>query len=284
MLAPVLQSKTGPQSQRVRCRQIAPGDLDVLAALLTHGFPRSHHESWTQGFARIAALPVVEGMPRFGYVLESETGIVGVLLLITSERGGRIISNLSSWYVEPNWRTHSTLLVSMATKQKHVTYLNASPAPHTWRTLTAQGFRPFNFGRSATFPAIGFGRGHVSAIIPGDLPEHDMLVAHAGLGCVSLVCEKDGLVSPFVFKPKRLERPNVAMMELIYCRDTQDFVRCGAALGRYLLKQGALGVIVDGKVSGMTAHYAVGKEPRYFKGPEAPNLNDLAFTEKVIFP
>jgi len=28
----------------------------------------------------------------------------------------------------------------------------------------------------------------------------------------------------------------------------------------------------------------VGKEPRYFKGPEAPSLNDLAFTEKVIFP
>ena len=29
---------------------------------------------------------------------------------------------------------------------KHVIYLNASPAPHTWRTLTALGFKPFNLG------------------------------------------------------------------------------------------------------------------------------------------
>ncbi len=67
-------------------------------------------------------------MPRFGYVLEGEQAIVGVLLLISSRRpDGRIVANLSSWYVEPAWRAHSTLLVSMTTKNKRVTYLNASP-------------------------------------------------------------------------------------------------------------------------------------------------------------
>ena len=279
MLAPA------PQPQRVRCRQIAPSDLGVLAGLLAHGFPRSDHQTWTTGFSRIAALPEVEGMPRFGYVLESESGLIGVLLLISSQRGdGRIIANLSSWYVEPNWRTHSTLLVAMATKQKHVIYLNASPAPHTWRTLQAQGFHPFNFGRSAAFPALTLGGGHVSAIVPGDLPERELLLSHSALGCLSLVCEKDGIVSPFVFKPRRLDRPPVRMMELIYCRSTADFARCGAALGRHLLKQGALGVILDGKIAGMPSHYVLGKEPRYFKGPEAPTLNDLAFTEIVILP
>ena len=59
---------------------------------------------------------------------------------------------------------------------------------------------------------------------------------------------------------------------------------CAPALGRYLLKHGALGVILDGKIAGMPSHYVAGKEPRYFKGPEAPVLNDLAFSEKVIFP
>jgi len=282
MLAPA------PQTQRVRCRQIAPGDLSALAALLAHGFPRSSHESWTIGFARMSTLPLVEGMPRYGYVLESEAGIVGVLLLISSERTGRIMANLSSWYVDPDWRAHSTLLVNMATRHKHVTYLNASPAPHTWRTLEAQGFRPFNFGRSAVFPALSMtalfgGGGKVSANPPGDLLERDLLLAHAQMGCTSLVCEKDGIVSPFVFKPRRLEKPKVAMMELIYARGTEDFVRCGAALGRHLLKLGALGVILDGKVTGLPAHYVAGKEPRYFKGP-VPPLNDLAYTEKVIFP
>lgn len=277
-------SAPAAQTQRVRCRQIAESDLDGLAGFLAHGFPRTHHDGWSRGIARLAALPPVEGMPRFGYVLESENAVVGVLLLISSERGGRIIANLSSWYVEPNWRTHSTLLVGMATKQKHVTYLNASPAPHTWRTLQAQGFHPFNFGRSAVFPAIGFGGGHISEIVPGDLPERDLLRAHSALGCISLVCEKDGIVSPFVFKPRRLDRPPVRMMELIYCRSTDDFARCGAALGRHILKRGALGMIIDGKITGMPSHYAAGKEPRYYKGPEKPALNDLAFTEKVIFP
>jgi hypothetical protein len=172
----------------------------------------------------------------------------------------------------------------MATRQKDAIYLNASPAPHTWRTLQAQSFRPFNFGRSAAFPALTFGSGHVTPIVPGDLPERDLLLAHNALGCISLVCEKNGELLPFVFKPRRLDRPRVRMMELIYCRSTDDFVRAGAALGRHLFfKHGALGVILDGKIAGMPSHYVAGKEPRYFKGPEAPSLNDLAFTEKVLF-
>ena len=31
----------------------------------------------------------------------------------------------------------------------------------------------------------------------------------------------------------------------------------------------------------MLSHYVDGKEPRYYKGPRAPVLNDLAYTEKV---
>ena len=276
---------SAPQPQRVRCRQIAESDLGGLAGLLAHGFPRITHRAWIDGFARLQTLSPVEGMPRFGYLLESTEGLVGVLLLISSRREGRVIANLSSWYVEPNWRTHSTLLVGMATKQKHVTYLNASPAPHTWRTLQAQGFKPFNFGRSAAFPVASFGTGHVSDQVPADLPERDLLLAHTDLGCISLVCEKGGEAFPFVFKPRRLDRPNVRMMELLYCRSTEYFARCAPALGRYLLaKHGALGVILDGKITGMFSHYVVGKEPRYYKGPEAPSLNDLAFSEKVIFP
>jgi hypothetical protein len=276
MLAPA------PLSRNVRCRQITPGDLDALAELLTRGFPRTSRNSWAAGLARIAALPPVEGLPRFGYVLESAHGIVGVLLLICSARPDRTVANLSSWYVEPAWRTHSTLLVAMATKLKHVTYLNASPAPHTWRTLQAQGFQPFNFGRSAAFPVLTFGGGRVTSSIPDGLPERDLLLAHRALGCISLVCRKDGAAHPFVFKPRRLDRPPVKMMELIYCRNTEDFIRCGGALGRYLLRYGAPGVLLDGKVTGMPSYYVAGKEPRYYKCAP-PALNDLAFTEKVIF-
>src|SRR4051812_15659024 len=111
-----------PQAtNRVRCRQIAESDLDGLADMLTRGFPRSRRETWLRGFERWKLLPQIEGVPRYGYVLDGGFGPVGVILLISSLRGGQIVSNLSSWYVEPQWRVHSTLLVSLATKLKHVT-------------------------------------------------------------------------------------------------------------------------------------------------------------------
>jgi hypothetical protein len=277
MLAPVAHK------QRVRCRQIAESDHAALADLLAAGFPRSSRSYWAEGFARLSTLAPVAGMPRFGYVLESELDLVGVLLLICSRRcDGGVIANLSSWYVEPAWRSHSALLMSMATRLRHVTYLNASPAPHTWRTLKGQGFHPYNLGRSAVFPAFGFGGGRVRETIPDDLPERDMLLAHRAFGCISLVCEKKDGVFPFILKPRRLEAPKVAMMELIYCRSTASFRHCAAALGRHVLKHGALGFLVDGRIDGMISHYVAGKEPRFYKGAKAPALNDLAYSEKVI--
>ena len=45
------------------------------------------------------------------HVLDGGLGPVGVILLISSRRGGQIIANLSSWYVQPQWRAHSTLLI-----------------------------------------------------------------------------------------------------------------------------------------------------------------------------
>lgn len=269
-------------SGRVRCRQIAEDDLDGLADLLARGFPRSPRHYWTAGFARWRTMPAVEGMPRYGYMLDGGLGPVGVLLLISSQREDRIIANLSSWYVEPAWRAHSTLLVQVATRLRHVTYLNASPAPHTWRTLQAQGFQPYNFGRSAVFALPG--RGHVSDTIPADLPEAQLLADHRAWGWTCLTVEKDGIVSPFVFKPRRLDRPaRLPVMDLMFCRGMDDFRRCAPALARHFIARGVMGFLVDGDAEGMLAHYVEGKEPRYFKGPCPPILGDLAYTEKVVF-
>jgi hypothetical protein len=265
---------------RVRCRPIADSDLDGLADMLARGFPASRRSYWTNGFAQWRNLPLVEGVPRYGYVLDGGFGPVGVILLISSLRGGQIISNLSSWYVEPQWRAHSTLLISLATKLKHVTYLNASPAPHTWRTLQAQGFVPCNFGRSAVFALPG--RGTVRETIPDGLPEAQLLRDHRAMGWTSLVVDKDGQASPFVLKPRRLEKPPVPVMDVMFCRGPEDFRRCAPALAKHFLPRGRMGFLIDGKQPGLS-HYVEGKEPRYFKGPYQPILGDLAYTEKVIF-
>ncbi len=269
------------QTSRVRCRAIAETDLDGLADMLTRGFPRSRRDYWTAGFAKWKYLPVIAGVPRYGYVLDGGLGPVGVFLPISSRRGDRIISNLSSWYVEPQWRAHSTLLISLATKLKHVTYLNASPAPHTWRTLQAQGFTPYNFGRSAVFALPG--RGAISDTIPDDLPEAQLLRDHRAMGLTVLVVEKDGVTSPFVFQPRRLDKPPVKTMDVLFCRGAEDLKRCAPALARHFLPRGVMGFLIDGEVYGMFSRYVEGKEPRYYKGPWRPTLGDLAYTEKVIF-
>ena len=278
MLAPT----EAPVSQRVRCRQIAESDLDALAELLTEGFPIHNHDYWQAGFRRLAALPYVEGMPRFGYVLESGGIIAGVLLTISSRRGDEIVSNVSSWYVRPAYRAHSTMLVSMATKRRQVTYLNISPAPHTWRTLQATGWKPYNFGRSAIFALFAAGGGRVSRTIPDDLLERRLLEDHRAWGCLSLVCEKDGACAPFVFKRRRLARPPLPMLELIYCRDGADFERHAGTLARHFLPRGYAGFLIDGKIAAAPSYYVTGKEPRFYKGSHPPKLNDLAYTEKVV--
>lgn len=271
---------------RVRCRQIVESDLDGLADLLTQGFPETSRAYWLAGFARWRTMPAIEGVPRFGYVLEGGLGMVGALLLISSMRGDQVVVNVSSWYVERRWRTHSSLLVAMATKLKHVIYLNASPARHTWRTLDAHHFKRYNHGRSAVFALPG--RGHVSPIIPDDLPEAQLLRDHRAWGLTCVVVEKDGITSPFVFKPRRLDRPAIGplrpkVMDLLYCRGMEDFRRCVPALARHFLPQGYLGFLVDGDGTGLWAHYSPGKEPRYYRGPRPPGSSDLAYTEKVIF-
>ena len=269
------------QASRVRCRPIEETDLDGLADLLTRGFPRSTRDYWMRGFARWKALPVIEDVPRYGYLLDGNFGPVGAVLLLSSRRGNQILSNLSSWYVDPQWSSHAGLLISLATKLAHVTYLNASPAPQTWRTLQTQGFVPYNFGRSVSFALPG--RGTVSHTIPDDLVEAQLLRDHREMGWISLTVEKDGIVSPFVLKPRRLDKVPAKVMDVMYCRGAEELRRCAPALAKHFLPKGSLGFLIDGDMDTALSHYAEGEEPRYFKGPYRPILGDLAYTEKVIF-
>ena len=174
-------------SQRVRCRQIAEGDFDDLAELLTEGFPVTSKSTWQKGLDRLASLPVIEGLARFGYALENGVGLAGAILNIVSRRGDAIVSNVSGWYVRPSYRAHSTMLVSIATRQKDVIYVNASPSPHTWRTLEATGWKPYNFGRSAAFPLLDFRGGRIHTNIPQYFPRRRCWKIIA-VGAVSASC------------------------------------------------------------------------------------------------
>jgi hypothetical protein len=282
------QSPVSPPPQ-VRCRQIGPGDLDAVADLLTRGFPARPRKYWTTALERLEARSAPDGCPQFGYLLEADGRVVGALLLIFSERDGQVRCNLSSWYVVPEHRGHAAVMAAMATKLKHVTYLNTSPAPHTWPILAAQGYVRYSAGQFLALPALGRGHGRAQRLTSGErdrmLPEYELLRAHAEAGCEVLVCDTAAGAQPFVFLRRRIARGALPAMQLVYARSTASFAACGGPVGRFLAMRGAPLVICDADVAipGVPGLLFKERGPRFFKGPERPRQNDLAFTEMVVF-
>ncbi len=279
----------------LRCRQIAEADIAAVAALLARGFPNRSRQFWQHAFAQLTRHEPPPGLPKFGYLMESDGVPVGAILLICATiRTGEKAStrcNLSSWYVEPRFRAYAPLLVSHALRHKDVTYLNVSPAPHTRPTIEAQGFSRYCDGIFVALAMLNgpFGSGvEVSDVrrpppIGVDPFEQEVLLEHAAHGCISLWCASAGRAYPFVFRP-RLVKAVVPCAQLIYCRDVGDLVRFAGPLGRYLARRGRPLVIVDanGPIAGLIGVFRRDRMPKYFKGPQRPRLGDLAYTEYAM--
>ena len=143
----------------------------------------------------------------------------------------------------------------MATKLKHVTYLNASPAPHTWRTLQAQGFKPYNFGRSAVFPALDSAAARSATSSRAICRNATCCWRIAALGCVSLVCEKDGAVLAFRLQAAPAGSAAVPDDGLDLLPRHGDFVALPAGAGTpSSCGSGVFGFVIDGKIAGLPSH------------------------------
>ncbi|TPQ42574.1 acyl-CoA acyltransferase [Bradyrhizobium guangdongense] len=283
----------------VRCREIRESDVDAVADLLTRGFGRSR-AYWMQGLQRQALRNMPEGYPRFGYMLDHDGAPVGVLLLLYTARkeGGEtaIQCNLSSWYVEPDFRNYATMLTKVAQRHKDVTYLNISPATKTWPIIETQGFRSYCSGLFFSFPLLAPARPDVAVeIVSADATgiddisaaEVELLTRHARYGCLSLVCRTADGAFPFILQPMRIRRGWIAppVMQLIYCRDIADYVACASAIGRVVLRHGKISVSLDsnGPIAGLAGIYTEARGRKYFKGPKPPRLADLTDTELVLY-
>ncbi|MGJ4902342.1 acyl-CoA acyltransferase [Bradyrhizobium sp. HKCCYLS2058] len=284
----------------IRCREIGEPDLDAVADLLTRGFPRRSRAYWATGLHRQTTRPAPEGYPRYGYLLENDGTAVGVLLLIYSNRGTpaqpQIWCNLSSWYVEPSFRNYATMLTRIAQRLPGVTYINISAARRTWPIIEAQGFRPYCHGLFFSVPAMSFaGRGAQVEQVAADaqaldgLPpsEADLLIRHAGYGCLSIVVRSKHGPIPLVLQQLRVRQGRFALpaMQLIYCRGTSDYVACAGAVGRFLLPRGRVSVVVDadGPIAGLYGVYTERRGRKYVKGPEPGRLGDLSDTELPVY-
>jgi hypothetical protein len=170
-----------------------------------------------------------------------------------------------------------------------VTYVNISPAPVTWGTIEAQGFRCLREGWFLSFPALSR-RGEKVRILQlsaarGDLRERALLEEHEALGCVVFVLEAAGQQHPFVFASRRIFHRAIPLMKLAYCRDFGDYVRFAGPIGRHLLARGMPGIVVDSDVRAKDLPgFPIEKPRRYYvRGPHPPQGGDLAYTETIFF-
>ncbi|MGY3449543.1 acyl-CoA acyltransferase [Bradyrhizobium sp. USDA 4353] len=285
----------------IRCREIGASDLDAVADLLTRGFPRRSRDYWSSGLRRQANRAVPDGYPRYGYLLDHDGSAVGVLLLIYSDRGTpgepRIWCNLSSWYVEPAFRNYATMLTRIAQRRPEVTYVNISAARPTWPIVEAQGFRAYGRGLFFSLPLLstaGLGspidriEAYAASVdgIPPD--EAELLIRHARYGCLSVIVRSKTGPIPLVLQKFRIRQGRFALpaMQLIYCRDISDYVRCAGAIGRLLLlRRGCVSVVTGANepIDGLIGVYTERRGRKYIKGPQPPRLGDLSDTELPLY-
>ena len=201
--------------------------------------------------------------------------------------------NLSSWYVEPQFRAYAALLSARALRHGPATFLNITAAPATWPIIELQGFARYCQGAFLAIPALAKA-GPECQVTPlrssepfeGKLPPEELalLTEHALFGCLVLCCTTPDGVHPFVFRRKRIKRV-LPCYQLIYCRTTADLVRCAGPIGRYLALRGAPLVLMhaDAAVAGLPGLHFADHFPFYARGPDVPRSGDLTFTEAAMF-
>ncbi len=282
-------------SDPLRCRPIVTADLPAVVALLSAGFPERSRAYWEAAVDVLRVRDAPDAYPRYGMLMETGGACVGVLLQIFSRvaEAGRstVRCNVSSWYVAPAFRSYATLLVSRALGYREVTYVNVSPAEHTWPILEAQGYSRYSEGQFACLPALSLraAGARVRRYVIGEQgfvsPLGALLDAHTRMGLIVLVCTYRGERAVFAFLPRNVRGVGRRVAQLAYCADTASFTRFAGPLGRWLLGEGLPLVILDarGPAQGLVGRFFKDRAPKYFRGADAPRLNDLAYTEAVLF-
>jgi hypothetical protein len=290
---------------RIKVRLITDADIPAAINLLTRGYgsgrasgPVRPRSFWEDIFSCLSHRPLPAGeLPRYGYVIDSDGELVGILLLIFStiwENGkAKIRCNGLGLYVDPAFRLCAPLLIRKASDFKEATVLNLTPGKHTFRMIEALSYVRYCDGIFVSIPL--FSRApkeapvsvvdvHTKLDVLLDPHDRDLLLEHADCGCTSLWCITPQDTYPFVFRIQQVKK--VPCAQLVYCRNVDDFVRFARPMGLFLARHtGRFLVLLDanGPVQGLVGKYFAGKANRYFLGSDRPRLGDLAYTEISLF-
>jgi hypothetical protein len=273
-------------------REIADDDLDSVRSLLVEGFPQRSVGYWTRGLANLAALRPVEGFPRYGYLVDADDAPQGVLLTITSNAGlDRARTNLSSWYVRKRYRQSAVALLAHALKLRNTTFINPSPSPHIVPILEALGFVPYTAGIVAfdvrTAMRGPSSRGAVRRVGTGDVAslsetEGEIVADHLRMGCDVLRLETGRRAGLLIHRRKWIKR-SVPSSQVILA-DPDLMKELAGPVMRALASRGSLMALCDVDQTRVpTVGRVFRRGARYFKGPDAPRVGDLSYSELAVF-
>lgn len=266
-------------------REIETADLGEVHTLLCEGFPRRSPAYWSDALDLLSARPPVAGLPRLGVCLKAEGRIEGALLSIAAEpRPGVRLCNLSSWYVRPDHRRMSLMMMRKILRAENVTFLDCSPAPPIVPLIEKFGFVPYTGGMVLLDPRHAFGSGgRVEWIAPGTLDGDDRIARHISAGCGALMAEsRDGRRESLLFRTKRVR----GVLPLAYfVKGSPEMLQSVAGpLLRTLMARGYAGALFDtgpGQ-SPRLGTWMPRREVRWVKGTP-PETGDLLDTELALF-
>ncbi len=274
-------------------RDIEPGDLPLLPGLLSEGFPATRPDFWAKALDVLDTRPPVEGLPRYGIVLEAKGELQAVMLMLSQRRGGVRLCNMSSWYVRASHRGYASFMFAHALKTKDVTWLDCSPTPPVVPMIERFGFRPYSAGSVLLDARAAVRRGPaVAPLKPEALaalkPEaRERIEANLRAGCRGLVAlgvQGGGNgEQPLLYRVARVKR-HVPVARFVYGAPEVILTHAGA-IARHLLARGIPLALVDRPIGAAVpvGRALPGYGVRYKRGDDAPPVGDLLDTEYALF-
>lgn len=287
--------KTPPKA---RVREITASDIPDAVDVIERGFKSAYtRRFWLDVFACLSQRTVPEGFPRYGYVLESNGKLVGIILFIYStiwkDGSSFIRCNGSTVCTDPDFRFYGPILYSRPHINNKITITNVTPSKHTYQMVEVLGYTKYASGAFLSIPTLSSARDATVARVvnaaskldvPFDPHDRDLLLEHEGWGCISLWCVTPQRAYPFVFRARVLKRI-LPYAQLIYCANIDSFTRFARPLGAHLAMKLLPFVLINanGPIDGLIGLYIPGRTPMYYRGPNEPALGDLAYTETAMF-
>jgi hypothetical protein len=281
----------------VKIRVISKDDCEAVMALLCEGFPRRDRAYWVRAFQHLDRRPEISGYPKYGFLIEDQGAVQGVMLILTADLGtgfaGGLRSNLSSWYVREPWRKYATFMLRAGLKAQGGCYTDLSPAPQVVQINAALGFKPYTGGsilldaRSALRGGgkVSFWDGVAETKLSSGLDPALKAIArrHIGYGCTALLVAGPAGPQLALYRIKKLKRV-IPAARFVY-GDPALLTGSAGAVMRALLGRGVPLAQIDAPTgfSPSAGRLMPARDLRYATGGVPPLAGDLLETEIAVF-